>query len=468
MSEHFYKAFEDRYRGSREVIARRLHAYLPFIAPLAALYQPARALDVGCGRGEWLELAGRAGFQAHGVDLDDAMLAACRELGLSVETADAIATLRATANNSLAMVSAFHVVEHIPFDAVRTLVAEALRVLQPGGLLIMETPNPENLVVGAGSFYRDPSHVRPLPPELLAFATEHGGFARTKVVRLQEPQELHGDIQLGMQHVLEGVSPDYAIVAQKAAAPGVLAQFDAAFAVEYGISLGVAAHRYDVQSAQLRGRLDTATSYGEQALDQLEAVRGSVATLAAQVTHSHSELGEQVLRIHSDLDQRLAHSHSELNGQLHRLGHSHSELNGQLQQLAERLAVAEARGQQVDAMLASRSWRVTAPLRSLGGWARRLRAAVQNRTLVPGAKRRAIHAVRQAGQAVLRDPRARRAARSVLARFPALQARLREMMYQAPVAPGAPPPASQHASDLSPRAQRIYAALKQTQANKET
>jgi O-antigen chain-terminating methyltransferase len=370
---------------------------------------------------------------------------------------------------------------------VRTLVAEALRVLQPGGLLVMETPNPENLVVGAGSFYRDPSHLRPLPPELLGFATEYAGFARNKVVRLQEMQELHRDIPLGMQHVLEGVSPDYAIVAQKAAAPDVLAQFDAAFGVEYGISLGLAAHRYDVQAAQLRGRVDTATSYGDQALGQLDAVRASVATLAGQLSHTHSELGEQVLRLHADLGERLARSDAGLHQQLERsqaeigqqLAHtqadfgqrltdSHSELGAQVQQLAERLAVAEARGQQVDAMLASRSWQVTAPLRVVGGWARRLRAAVRNGTLAPGAKRRAKHAVRFAGQAVLRDPRTKRAARAVLARFPALQARLREMMYQAPAAPGAPPPPSQHAADLSPRAQRIYAALKQTQAEKES
>jgi hypothetical protein len=51
-------------------------------------------------------------------------------------------------------------------------------VLQPGGLLIMETPNPENLVVGANTFYLDPSHERPIPPPLLAFAAEHAGFAR--------------------------------------------------------------------------------------------------------------------------------------------------------------------------------------------------------------------------------------------------------------------------------------------------
>ena len=365
MSDNFYKAFEDRYRGSREVITERLRAYLPFIEPLAALRQPARALDVGCGRGEWLELAASVGFDAHGVDLDDGMLAACRERGLSVETADAIATLRAMADNSLAMVSAFHVVEHIPFDLVRTLIDEALRVLQPGGLLIMETPNPENLVVGASSFYRDPSHVRPLPPELLAFAAEHGGFARNKVVRLQEPAEVHADIQFHMHHVLEGVSPDYAVVAQKAAAPDVLERFDAAFGADYGMTLGLAAHRYDTQAAQQRGRLDTATAYAEQALDQLDAVRSSVSQLADNAAHAHDNL------------------------------------NVRLRQMEVRLAESEARVTQI---LSSYSWAITAPLRWMESTARRVVRAQRNGTLAPAIKRRGRAGVRKAVQAVLRRP----------------------------------------------------------------
>ncbi|PIL40456.1 class I SAM-dependent methyltransferase [Massilia psychrophila] len=435
MSDLFYKAFEDRYRGSREIIAGRLRAYLPFLEPLAALYAPARALDIGCGRGEWLEVAGAAGFEAFGVDIDDGMLAACRERGLAVRTADGLQTLRAMADASLAMVSAFHVVEHIAFDDVRALIAEALRVLQPGGLLILETPNPENIGVGANSFYRDPSHLRPLPPELLSFAAEHAGYARQLVVRLQEPPELHGNVPIGVRHVLEGVSPDYAVVAQKAAPPGLMKGFDAVFGKTYGLSLGQLSHRYDDQAARQRGALDTAGSHALQALDQLAAVRVSVVGLSVHVMQNHQDISDAAAR----LDARMAR--------------------------------ADELQREFNAVLASRSWRITAPLRDASLKAQRLRAAlheaVRSGTVGASLKARVKNAARALGRAVLRNPDAKRAARAVLSRMPSLRARLREMMVQAPVAPGAPPPANQQLADLSPRAQRLYAGLKQAQQTLE-
>ena len=77
MSSDFYRAFEDRYRGSRDLIKSRLRVYLPFVEPLKALYSDCIAVDLGCGRGEWLELLKEKGIGAHGVDLDDGMLSAC-------------------------------------------------------------------------------------------------------------------------------------------------------------------------------------------------------------------------------------------------------------------------------------------------------------------------------------------------------------------------------------------------------
>ena len=442
MSDNFYKAFEDRYRGSRDVITQRLRAYLPVIAPLAALYDRARALDLGCGRGEWLELAGSAGFDAHGVDLDDGMLAACRERGLAVETADAIATLRAMPDTSLALISAFHLVEHMPFDAVRTLIAESLRVLQPGGLLIMETPNPENLVVGASSFYMDPSHERPIPSQLLAFAAEHGGFARNMVVRLQEPTDVHSNVQFGLHHVLDGVSPDYAVIAQKAAAAEVLERFDAAFSASYGMALGTAMQRFDVQAAQQRGRVDSAAAYGELALDQVDGVRATTHQLGASV----HQLGANVAHAHNDLIARMNH-------------------------LEACLVVTDQRGQQLAATLSalqsSYAWRISAPLRWAEHAAYRVVRARRNGTIIAGLKRRAVTAARMAGKAVLRNAAAKRATRTLLARFPRLQARLRDTMYYHVETSGLPPPSSQPADDLSPRAQRIYDSLKKTQENKE-
>ena len=180
----FYRAFEERYRGSRELIESRLEVYLPFVEPLKTLYKAPEILDLGCGRGEWLELLGHNGFQAKGVDLDEGMLSACRELNLNVCQADALDYLRGLTANKLSVVSAFHVVEHISFEALRQLVDEAYRVLKPGGLLILETPNSENLVVGTSDFYLDPTHQRPLPAQLLSFVVEYAGFARVKTLIL--------------------------------------------------------------------------------------------------------------------------------------------------------------------------------------------------------------------------------------------------------------------------------------------
>ena len=215
-AEGFYRAFEDRERGSRELVLSRLAVYRPLLEYLSARYPEARALDVGCGRGEWLQLLQSVGIQGHGVDLDAGMLEACRAAQLSVEQGDGLAWLATQPDNSLALISAFHVVEHVPFALVQQLAAEAHRVLLPGGLLIMETPNPENLSVGAHTFYLDPSHERPLPPRLLQFVPEFVGFERSWLWRLQEAERLQpGDDPL-LGSVLLAVSPDYAVIARKA------------------------------------------------------------------------------------------------------------------------------------------------------------------------------------------------------------------------------------------------------------
>ena len=243
---NFYRAFEDRHRGTRDLIKSRVRAYLPFVTPLLTLYGEGAVLDMGCGRGEWLELLGEEGFSAHGVDLDAGMLAACQELGLSVEQGDALEALRRLPDASQCVVSGFHIAEHVPFAVLQEMVAEALRVLKPAGLLILETPNAENLVVGASSFYLDPTHQRPLPPSLLSFLTEYAGFSRTTILRLQESPELAAhSARVTLLQVLAGVSPDYAVVAQKAASAEDLAHFSAPFEQEYGLTLEALAAQYE-------------------------------------------------------------------------------------------------------------------------------------------------------------------------------------------------------------------------------
>jgi len=283
MSGGFYRAFEDRYRGSRDIISERLAVYLPFVQPLAG--DGAAALDLGCGRGEWLELLVKAGFTAEGVDLDEGMLAACRERGLQVVNGDALAALRARPDDSLAVVSAFHLVEHISFEQVQVLIAEALRALQPGGLLILETPNPENLVVGTSSFYDDPSHLKPVPSKLLAFAVEFSGFGRHKVLRLQEPEHLRDGAGIALFDVLAGVSPDYGIVAQKAGGPAHLAVLDTLFEAHYGLDLHELAQRYEQQQDAVHSELGQLREAHEL---RGRALQGQLASVDAQIAHVHA------------------------------------------------------------------------------------------------------------------------------------------------------------------------------------
>jgi O-antigen chain-terminating methyltransferase len=247
MSDFFYRVFEDRYRGSREEIKARLRVYLPFVMPISDMQPEGVVLDLGCGRGEWLQLLQEHGVSGWGIDLDEGMLEACHSQGLKVEKGDALSFLQALPPESVIAVTAFHLVEHIGFDALRILVLDALRVLKPGGLLIMETPNPENIVVATKNFHMDPSHLKPLPPELLAFLPEHAGYERVKTIRLQENPGIHVQNNLSLQDVLGGASPDYAVIAQKRVLqndPEVLKQI---FSQEFGISSVQLTQRYDQQ-----------------------------------------------------------------------------------------------------------------------------------------------------------------------------------------------------------------------------
>lgn len=298
----FYRALEARYRGSRDLIRKRLEAYRPFITPLLGIYQPAAAVDLGCGRGEWLELLQYEGFQSQGVDLDEGMLAACVERGLPAIQGDAIAYLRDLGDESQCIVSAFHVVEHIPFEDLETLVIQSLRVLKPGGLLILETPNPENLVVGTSNFYLDPTHLRPVPPLLLSFLPEHHGFARVHTVRLQESPELCARSDVGLMEVLGGVSPDYAIVAQKAAAPKLLANFDEVFATRYGIELQELAGRYDGKTERRISAIDHRLATAEAQMGGMTEALGGIASLHDRFIETTAQLA----RMQAEME-RLRH-----------------------------------------------------------------------------------------------------------------------------------------------------------------
>ncbi|EWY42539.1 WbbD domain-containing protein [Skermanella stibiiresistens SB22] len=184
MLDTVYLNFEDRFRGTREDVQARLGVYIPEV--LRAVVQTAHApvLDIGCGRGEWLRLLEEHQIQAIGVDLNEAMVSFCKSLDLNIRQTDGLEYLREMKSSSLSAITAFHVIEHLPFRSFIALVDEALRVLKPGGMLLFETPNPANILVATNSFYSDPTHLKPMPSAMVESMLEARGFVRTEVKNL--------------------------------------------------------------------------------------------------------------------------------------------------------------------------------------------------------------------------------------------------------------------------------------------
>lgn len=179
LSPDGYLAFERAFRGSPEEIRARQVDMLRFVHPAAEL--GATVLDIGCGRGEWLSVLRDAGVDAYGVDANAAMAAQGQEQGLRILQGDAIAHLASVEAESLGAVTGFHIAEHVPLVVLGQLIDAAFTAIRPGGVLLLQTPNPTNLTVGAAAFYLDPTHLRPLHPELLKFLVETRGFEDVQV-----------------------------------------------------------------------------------------------------------------------------------------------------------------------------------------------------------------------------------------------------------------------------------------------
>lgn len=271
----FYHAFEAAFRGSREEIIERLLVYKPFLEPLLETQSTREALDLGCGRGEWLQVLKTFGFSPLGVDLDARMLADCLAQNLPVRQQDALKTLRDARAESQAIISSFHMVEHIPFEALQYLISEAMRVLIPGGLLILETPNSENIEVGTVTFHNDHTHRAPIPPNVLRFLTEHEGFVRSKIVRLNEVC-CGGEESVCLHDVLFGASPDYAVIAQKNGPANLLERFDGVFLESLGCSTRDLAKKFDAINNQRIASLEREIEV-LRGLPERRGIRGLIA-----------------------------------------------------------------------------------------------------------------------------------------------------------------------------------------------
>lgn len=214
----FYTAFENQFRGEREDIFNRLKVYLPLLEEAKVGTSEFPILDVGCGRGEWLELLGEAGYTVTGLDHNRVMVDYCRSREFEVVEGDVISHLRTLPDLSLGAVTGFHIIEHLPFPVLIRFFNEVVRVLKPGGLAIFETPNPKNIVVGACNFYADPTHKNPLFPDTIQFIIESQGLSKVKIVYLHPVEGSPFDQEDASWQLLHNwffCARDYAVVGYK-------------------------------------------------------------------------------------------------------------------------------------------------------------------------------------------------------------------------------------------------------------
>lgn len=202
--DSFYHKLENKYRGTTTNIRNRLRIYLPDVESSVLRTEGKPVLDIGCGRGEWLEVLANANISAIGIDTNPVQIADVQSEGLDARHGDARSVLREAEDSSLSCITAHHLIEHLPFEDVLWIAREAMRVLAPGGLLLFETPNVRNLLVGATSFHNDPTHLSPMTAPVLEVLFETIGFHPIEI------RHLHPHERLGEFMAKPGFDPELA------------------------------------------------------------------------------------------------------------------------------------------------------------------------------------------------------------------------------------------------------------------
>ena len=219
-----YESFENHFRGTKEEIRAKQEEYLPYIK------KGSRVIDLGSGRGEFLELLKENGFDACGVERYEKFATETANRGLNVVQADAIEYIKQLEEESVGTITAFQVAEHLDTVQLLELIITAYEKLEKGGVLIMETPNPRCLSIYTNSFYLDSTHTKPIHPKAMEYYAEVAGFSNistlyTKSSRVpyelplipegtfDDTQKYNNGISL-LSDLIWG-SQDYALIAKK-------------------------------------------------------------------------------------------------------------------------------------------------------------------------------------------------------------------------------------------------------------
>jgi len=179
-NEMNYASYENVFRGSDKLITERLSYYLKFLKNIKTSNKN-YVLDLGCGRGEFVEMLNKNKINALGVDLNKSSVEHAKSKNINVKQADIFKVLKSATPKTLPAISAFHLVEHLTFPELESFLQLTATRLKPGGILLIETPNILNLQVAASDFYKDPTHIRPVHPSMLEYWLKFSGFSKIKI-----------------------------------------------------------------------------------------------------------------------------------------------------------------------------------------------------------------------------------------------------------------------------------------------
>lgn len=234
MTDKMYLDFEKSFRGSVEEIEKRQRYYIDnYVLSGVPVESVGMVVDLGCGRGEWLKLLKENGYNGIGVDLNEEFLKTCEVNEIKAVHMDVLAYMKTLPSDSVKLLTSFQLIEHLNTNQLIELFSEMSRVLRKDGMIILETPNPVNVNVGAGTFYVDPTHKRQIHPELLKFFARENLFKDMEIAywqqedidkwwdsiwRKDETTVMDSHVAKAMEDILKQslwCSADYALIARK-------------------------------------------------------------------------------------------------------------------------------------------------------------------------------------------------------------------------------------------------------------
>ena len=214
MVSDFTKEFDDNNPVSREKIMEILTNYDGLIDYILNIDNDPSLLDIGCGRGEWMQKCNAKGFESMGIELDRRMVNHCRNLNLNVKEGNTLSLLDEFNDNSFSIVSAFHSIEHMNHNNIKELLIKTKRILKSDGLLILQIPNKESFFLSSRSIDIDQSNINPIHPDWLAFIINRIGFNKIKYYFINGGPLQNSDSDK-LTRVMNGVAQDIALIASK-------------------------------------------------------------------------------------------------------------------------------------------------------------------------------------------------------------------------------------------------------------